>query len=97
MKLRKKEVGAEEEEEEGELKMVVKKSKDKKKKRDRKKKKEKQYSATPDESAQDISGEEPMSTEDVCHSSPSKSNDTKIEKVSQKSKQVRILLTCIFV
>eukprot|EP00112_Aurelia_sp_Birch-Aquarium-sp1_P003746 Seg1421.9 transcript_id=Seg1421.9/GoldUCD/mRNA.D3Y31 product="putative exonuclease" protein_id=Seg1421.9/GoldUCD/D3Y31 len=89
VKLRKKEVGAEEEEEEeGELKMVKKKSKDKKKKRDRKKKKEKQYSTTPDASAKDISGEEPMSTEDVCHSSPSKSNDTRIEEVSQKSKQV---------
>ena len=89
MKLRKEEIDRTEEKGEEELSMARKKSKDKKKKRDRKKKKDRQYSTTPTATPKDISGDEPMSTDDVCQTTPSKSNFNGNE-VLQESKEVRI-------
>ena len=95
MKLSKKgEINRAEDKEDGELKMVKKKSKDKKKKRDRKKKNDKKYSITPSATPKDISGEEPMSTDDACQTTPSKSN-VNGNGVSGESKEVRILLTLL--
>ena len=95
MKSRKKEINRGEEKEEEDLKMVKKKSKDKKKKRDRKKN-EKKVSTTPTATPKDASGEEPMSTDDACQTTPSKSNING-NRVSEESREVRILLTLALV